>query len=199
MVYLFIALFGILFYGCKILNEKSQLKEYYKTQEKINQTRELINNRVSADYELQLWAKEYVECGNNYTQICENFGKCFEFVFGDNWQNILVIPNNQRISYSYYLPSQHIYWVYHLLLASRGKIDNMRVSSGFGVGGLEDKDINLKFAECIERCLADNGTNVNLVLELDNLCAGVKRTPKDICGGYIKIKEFCNYPTHKLW
>lgn len=130
---------------------------------------------------------------------------CLGYLFrervGINWKSKLQIPKGYACKTLAMYPDKHEYWIYHLPLARQGKIDIFIISSsGYGIGGIYSKDMCVKFAECIEGRLLSAGTKgVRLALELDNLCYGRRRTPTELCGGYIKIESLCHYPTHRLW
>lgn len=122
------------------------------------------------------------------------FGEYFNFVFGSEWKNKLEIPNGYSVDVSTILyPHQHVYWVYHLLLANKGKIDRWCMTQGFGVGGIQDKETNIKFAQCIEKCMYKSGNQIDIVLELNRV------TPKECYGGKLKLRQMCLYPTSKMW
>lgn len=73
---------------------------------------------------------------------------------------------------------------------------------GFGcpIYGINEKDMTVKFAECIEGQLLNAGLrDIRLALELDMICGTRRRTASDLCGGNIKIESLCHHPTHRLW
>lgn len=203
MFELFIALFGGLFYAGKYANEKSKLNAFDKNQRIWQATLDDIREKYEANYELEQWAKNFISSGEHFDEICNLFANDFRYVFGDDWRSQLRIPPRppaldpkvyKKDAYSFLLPANHIYWVYHLLLATKGKIDSWSILSGFSIGGIDNKDMNVKFAECIERHLVGAGVQgVRLALELYN------RTPDYLYGGSIKIESLCHSKTHRLW
>ena len=85
---------------------------------------------------------------------------------------------------------EKIYWVYRLILASNGKVDNGLLTQGYSVGGIMEKEMSIKFAQCIERRLISSGrTNLRLVLE--------QKDSYDM--GAIKIETLCNHPYKRVW
>ena len=205
----FIALFGGLFYGNKYSNEKAKLKAYDDRQNAWMSTLESIQSRYVASTELERWAKGFILKGDHFDDICNWFAEDFRYVFGANWKDKLRIPPKAPIldpkvykndAYSFSVPANHITWVYHLLLAKKGKIDHNIPFSGYGVGGIDDKNMTIKFAECIEGQLLNAGVRgIRLALELDMVHGTRRRASSEVCGGSIKIESLCHHPTHRLW
>ena len=207
MFEIFIALFGGLFYAGKYSNEKAKLKAYDDRQNAWMSTLESIQSRYVASYETGLWAKDFISSGEHYDEICSWFAEEFRYVFGKDWKEKLRIPTKflpmsciYGKQYPWLMPSAHVMWVYHLLLAKKGKIDQDIPGFGYPIGGINDKDMCIKFAECIERQLLNAGVRgIRVALELDYICSTKRRTSSDLCGGSIKIKSLCHHPTHRLW
>lgn len=203
----FIALFGGLFYGNKYSNEKSKLKAYDERRAIHEATYNDVQSRYVASYETERWAKDFVSSGEHYDEICSWFAEEFRYVLGKDWKEKLRIPTKflpmsciYGKQYPWSMPSAHIMWVYHLLLAKQGKIDHGVPGFGYPIGGINDKDTSIKFAECIEGQLLNAGVRgVRLALELDYICSTKRRTSSDLCGGSIKIESLCHHPTHRLW
>lgn len=204
----FIALFGGLFYTNKYFNEKAKLKAFDFRQKEQLATLADIESKYSASLELEQWAKDFISSGDHYDEICTWFAEDFRYALGRDWKEKLLIPTEflpmtriyRKQDYPWVMPSAHVMWVYHLLLAKRGKIDHWAITSGFPIGGLSEKDMNVKFAECIEGQLMNAGVRgVRLALELDYMYGTTRRTSSDLCGGDIKIEALCNHPTHRLW
>ena len=159
-----------------------------------------IDSRYVADLEIRERTKEYIRCGKHFEDICNSLCNDLRYVFGADWKSKLQVPKGYAWKALALYPDRHKYWIYHLLLAKQGKIDIFVSSSRYGIGGIHSKDMCVKFAECIEGRLLNAGVKgIRLVLELDNFCSGQRRTPNDLCGGYIKIESLCYYPTHRLW
>lgn len=196
----FIALFGGLFYGNKYSNEKAKLKAFDERQKAYSLTRDDIEARYVANYELEKWAKDFISSGQHFEDICNWFAEDFRYVFGSDWKNKLRIPPVYPAPRTYMEANSHGTWVYHLLLARKGKIDHGVPGFGYPIGGINEKDMTIKFAECIEGQLLNAGVrDIRLALELDMICGTRRRTASDLCGGNIKIESLCHYPTHRLW
>lgn len=179
-------------------NQKSREADYRI--EMWKQRKNDIDSRYVADLETRERTKEYIRCGKYFEDICNTLCDDLRYVLGADWKSKLQIPKGYAWKTLALYPDRHEYWIYHLLLAKQGKIDIFITSNGYGIGGIHSKDMCVKFAECIEGRLLNAGTKgIRLALELDNLCYGRRRTPTELCGGYIKIESLCYYPTHRLW
>lgn len=98
--------------------------------------------------------------GNHYDEICRKFQKEFEFVFGSHWRDMLDIPPKpSRVDTNYIIPpgTYTADWVYHLMLADDGKIDDWVIFEGFPAGGINTAYRNMKFVQCIENRLVSKG------------------------------------------
>ena len=200
MFELFIALFGGLSIAgkCACDNRKSREADYRI--EMWKQRKNDIDSRYVADLETRERIKEYIRCGKHFEDICNALCDDLRYVFGADWKSKLQIPKGYAWKALALYPDRHEYWIYHLLLAKQGKIDIFVSSRGYSIGGIYSKDMCVKFAECIEGRLLNAGVKgIRLALELDNFCSGQRRTPTELCGGYIKIESLCHYPTHRLW
>lgn len=196
----FIALFGGLFYGGKYSKEKSKLKDYEQRRMIYDSTYDSISSRYMASFETEHWAQDFVSSGKHYDELCDWFADDFEYVFGTNWKEILHIPPIHPAPKTFIEISNHGTWVYHLLLAKQGKIDHGVFGYGYPIGGVNEKDMTVKFAERIERQLLNAGVHgVRLALELDIKYGTTRRTSSDLYGGHMKIESLCHYPTHRLW
>lgn len=207
MFELFIALFGGLYYGCKYSSEKAKASAFDARRNARAATREDIKLRYVASYEAEQKAKDFLSSGEHYDEICSWFAEDFQYAIGNDWKEKLRMPKKYlplvcvygKRSYPWSMPSAHIMWAYHLLLAKYGKIDHGVPSYGYPVGGIDDKDMTIKFAECIERRLNNAGArDIRLAFELDEM-SGIKRLPGDVCGGNIKIESLCVFPSYRLW
>ena len=195
----FIALFGGLYYAGKYSKEKSEMKLADENLDNKKMIWSSLRNKYT-DYNTEVWARKYLLSGDNYEEICNNFAEYFRYVLGDDWKNNLDIPNGYSVDYRVAMyPKQHIFWVYHMLLAEKSKIATDNIGLGFLIGGIQIKDMNIMFAKCIEDILRCKGNNVSLVFELRPDPWGQSRDANDVCGGYIKLAEFCNYPYIRLW
>ncbi len=200
----FIALFGGLFYGNKYSREKAKEKEYYN--ERIS--RESLYNDILARYgassKLESDTRELIKDTKRFKDVCfDLLSEDFFYAIGADWKE-RVFPSRIMLrpdDFKSYIPFYYISdWAYHLLLARSGKIDRMRLTNGYTIGGLDYKDIDIRFAECIEKHLINSGVQgVRLALELDDIVYGRRRSPSEVCGGHIKIETLSYFPTHRLW
>lgn len=200
----FIALFGGLYYGGKYSREQSRDLTAQKRIENHKKQRAQIEQCFAASYQEEQEAKNYILSGDNFKDICNKFADDFKYVFGNGWTKVLRIPPRAPVldpkvyrddAFSFYIPVNHIYWVYALELASRGKVDRWMLSSGYSIGGISDSDIHIKFTQRLEMYLRRYSPDVKLVLEQthENI------TPTTPYGGYIKIQPMCVYPSYRLW
>lgn len=195
----FTALFGGLYYASKHTHEQAKLNEYEQTAAAKEKCRDSLKATLCTSFQNEQNIKNYILSGHNYDRICEDFSSDFKFVFGSHWKSILKIPPLPPVldpkiykedAYSFYVPANHIYWVYRLILASKGKADNGLLTQGYIVGGVPEKEISIRFAQCIERRLINSGrTNIRLVLE--------QKDAYDT--GAIKIESLCNYQYKRVW
>lgn len=196
----FIALFGGAYYLCRYCDEKAKTKAYNTKHEKWLSLQSDIKIRYQADEKLSRWAKELILSGENYDEICEWFAEDFEYALGTDWKSKLDIPKHYPWSFTVIdFPTDipcNITWVYHLILAKYGKIDDWVIYGGFKVGDTDEAvRIHTRFAECIEWHLINAGVHgVRFALELSP-----RVSPDKIRGGQIKIESLCNYPTYRLW
>lgn len=191
----FIALFGGAYYSAKYANEKHELRSIDKEITNKNAFIRSLKSRVCADSQTEYQTAEYVKCGKHFDEICKELEEDFLFILGENWRSIIRIPKNYG---DYSSLKGHSYWAYHLLLAKTGKMDSFEFSQGYCVGGIREKDANIRFAQRIEKRLNEAGVNVRLALELD-MWYQSRRTPDQVCGGNIKIESVSYCPTHRLW
>lgn len=194
----FTALFGGLYYGGKYTHEKSKLNKYEKSAEEHKKCYNDLQSSLCISFNNEQRIKEYILSGNYYEEICREYAEDFKFVFGSKWEHILKIPPlppvlNPKVykhdAYSFYVPCNHIYWVYRLILASRGKVDHGLLTQGYSVGGISEKEMCIKFANCIEKRLRRSGhPNLTLVLE---------ENPHD--ADTIKVDSLCNHNYKRMW
>lgn len=196
----FKSLFGGAYYIGKIANEKSKRKEYDLKREKRQALYNSLSARIGAPFQICQKTKNDILDGNHYEEICEKFKNDFRFVLGVRWKDLLQIPPKIMCHESaLYASYNHVYWVYHLMLASQGKVDKGILNMGYLIGGINDAKTHIKFAQCIEGQLLNAGvTDIKLALELENVC-GKQQSSSDPYGGSIKIVGLANYPTHRLW
>lgn len=198
MFNLFTALFGGLYYGGKYTHEKSKINKYEKRMEEYEKSYNDLQSALCISFNSEQQIKEYILSGNHYEEICRQYAEDFKFVFGSKWEYILRIPPlppvlNPKVykhdAYSFYVPCNHIYWVYRLMLASRGKVDHGLLTQGYSVGGMSEREMCIKFAHCIERRLRQLGhPNLTLVLE---------RNPHG--ADAIKVDLLCNHDYERMW
>ena len=165
----FIALFGITYYIGRYAYDKVKLSAYDKSHAARESICDYIESTMTTSPQHEQDIKDYINSGDNYEDICEKFEEDFQFVFGSEWRSLLSIPH-PRIFYSKgeraYIPSNHKYWVYHLILASEGKVDSREFRRGYPISAPPSMDIQVKFSQCIERRLHTAGkTDMILVYE----------------------------------
>lgn len=200
MFEIFIALFGSLCIACRYIFDNPKNHETDVKIESWNMCKNAVEKCFAADTQTREQAKEYIRCGKHFEDICNTLHDDLQYALGIYWKSQLRIPNRYGRTEFAMLPDRHEYWIYHLLLAKQGKIDPFVLYSGYGIGGINSKNMCIRFAECIERELSIAGVQgIQLALELDYVCVGRRRTQDDLCGGNIKIASLCNYPTYRLW
>lgn len=192
--------FGGVYYAGKMANEKAKDNDYRKKVENRQSLYNRLSSQISATEQFCGIVRNQISSGNHYDEICCKFESDFEFVLGLRWKDKLKIPplvsHNKN---SFLSPVYHSYWVYHLMLASQGKVDRWILNMGYSIGGKADAEMNIKFAQCIEKHLQKSGiTDVKFGLELDDY-GGRKRNNNEPYGGKIKIIGLANYPTYRLW
>lgn len=198
MFNLFTALFGGLYYGGKYTHEKSKLNKYEKSREEYKKCYDDLQSSLCVSIEDENRVKDYVLTGNHYEEICDSYAEDFKFVFGSKWIDILRIPPLPPVldpklykdeAYYFDNPYNHIYWVYRLILASKGKMDSWSLAMGMPIrGDKKNRELGIKFAHCIERRLRQSGyPNLTFVLEEASL------------EPVIKIDTLCNYSYKRLW
>lgn len=198
MLDFFIALFGGLYYGGKYAHEKSKLNKCnYKALLRQKQ-RDDLRSLLCISTEKENCVKEYILSGSHYEEICDNFAEDFKFVFGSKWIDMLRIPPLPPVldpkiykdeACYFDNPYNHIYWVYRLMLASKGRMDSWSLAMGMPIrGDKENREMGIKFAHCIERRLRQSGhPNLTFVLE--------EATLEPV----IKIDTLCTHSYKRLW
>lgn len=187
MVYFFIALFGGLYYCIRYAYDKSKLNAFARDEAERENYYNDLRVRVCTSFENERKIQDYILSGDAYEEICDTYSEDFKFVFGSNWKNVLRIPPKPSVldpklykhdAYSFSVPCNHIYWVYRLILASKGKVVHELLTLGYLAGGEEDRAMCIKFAQRIEKRLRERGVNIRLVMDkrgrfkLDTLCIG---------------------------
>lgn len=130
MFELFIALFGGLIYGSKYFSEKAKMKAYGERQAVHQAIYNDVQSRYVASYETEQWAKDFISSGEHYDDICNWFAEDFQYVLGKDWKEKLHIPKKflpisciyGKQSYPWSMPSAHVMWAYHLLLAKKVRL-----------------------------------------------------------------------------
>ena len=201
MFELFIALFGGIYYIVKILCKQSQEINYVTKASDRQNTRISLMSKLCLDSKEEFAIQNYILSGEHFDEICDKFEEDFQFVFGEDWRNKLIIPPKppilnpkiyKRDAYSFITPCNHITWVFRLILASMGKVSSEMFSQmGYACGGDRDQEMCTKFAQRIEMRLRESGVN-DIYLMQELRCS-------DIFGQSIKIRELCTYPSCRPW
>jgi hypothetical protein len=211
MLEFLLALFGGTYYAGKYLTEKSKDQQSNLLIEQKQRIQEEYLSKYAASYDLSQQVKKDIISGKYYDDIIKKFAKDFQFVFGEDWMNQLNIPTAtcpDKIRRQYErcfsigaYPTSHMEWVYHLMLAKHGKMDEWAMRTGYGIGILARENTNMcvRFTQCIERIMRESGADIHLVLELENITPNHKRTICELTGGHVKVDCFCNYDTACLW
>lgn len=194
-----LALLGGTYYGSKTFNEKNKVKKFDYISEQRAIIRQNLRETICADYQMEKSVKDYISCGEHFDDICTEFESDFKNIFGDEWKEKIRIPPKATAlnpdiykanAYSFSVPANHIYWVYRIILATVGKVDDGLIAFGYSIS-YPDKDMCIKFAKAIERRLINAGVSeVRLVLEY--------QSKNDPCGVF-KIESLCYKETHRLW
>ncbi len=189
------AIFGGAYYALKYAGEKAQSEIFQaKLEEAGNQMKN--NQKYKSTPALEQRAR--------YTPmeiICAQFNDDLVYAMGSNWQHKLKqseIERKNRVSYDFVYRKE---WIYRLVLASYGKVDDWRIvplgKMRTGEGAKED----LRFAECVEKQLVKAG-----VTEIKfGLVAGYydkikrKRSPRDIDEGRLEIFGETTSDLYRLW
>lgn len=159
----FLALFGGTYLGAKLLSERSAIKSFDEKCDKHRKIDEEYEQLLVAPYELREEVKKRILSGNNVNEIYEELKDDLMFVFGENYREKFFLPWFRV--YGDIGDLRHSkYWAYHLLLSHKGKVDCFTYSHGFPIGGIEDKDKNIKICQRIEYNLQLNGINTRLVM-----------------------------------
>lgn len=174
MFNIFTALFGGLYYGGKYLSEKSEIKKINYDIETQSNKMESYKSLYSASYDMEYELQEYIMCGKNFEEICNTLCKELEDVLGKNWKSEIDIPNGHRVNYGCFLPDQHVYWVFHLLLSKEGKMCGSSMYSGHSIAASHTKDRNIKFLQHIENNLRERNIPVVFVYEENGFMSRVK-------------------------
>ena len=219
MFNLFTAFFGGMYYGSKSTYEKGKLKKYDDNQKIFQDKLSRIRAIYSATSNHTQMIKEKILSGRYYEVICDRYEEDFRYVFGSNWKERLSIPPKPPVlnpaqyksdAYSFYVPANHICWVYHLMLADEGKLDNWIISpvNGFSCGGENIIDMNIKFVKRIEMKLINRGVNdIRFVIKPDSCWAQNPWEPvpkpyskREMCGGKFIIEALADKEyTDRIW
>ena len=191
----FIALFGSLFYGGKFTSDKVQSRAAKQRFSKDEIVRKELLAKCEADAATQQEVANYLLSGAHYPDICDKYSDAFEAVFGDRWKNELRIPRGSRWkSNALSQPLSDAYWVYHLILADKGKMTRSAMYDGFPVSSVDNQNRDTQFVRQIENKLLKSGIEIKLVLEQTR-----KQAASHISGCRFKPEAFCNFPTRRLW
>ncbi len=196
MFSLFKTLFGGLYYGGKIINEKAKTAEAVEKNKNIRISQDDFEIAYAAPFDMEQEIKEYISCGQHYQEICDKLKEDLEYSIGADWEQQIYIPNGRYEACDFSSHSSTTYWIYHLLLAHKGKMSRWRMTTGHMINNIaiHDCDVgknktirprNIRFLQCIEKRLIENNVSVRLV--------------EDSFDYTVKPDIFCSYPSHRLW
>lgn len=194
-----LALLGGSYYGSKALSDRDKVRKFDKMSEQQATLRQNLRDTICADYHMEKSVKDYISSGEHFDDICGEFESEFKDIFGNEWKDKIRIPPKAPVlnpdiykddAYSFSVPANHIYWVYRIILATVGKVDDGLIAFGYSIS-YPDRDMCIKFAKAIERRLVNAGVSeVRLVLEY--------QSENDPCGVF-KIESICGKDTYRLW
>lgn len=199
MLDFFIALFGGLSLGKKIVSDNISKSISNKSTEYNNKLNERIKQRVEATNDLEQEIKERLLCGDYADEIYDELYDDLVFVFGSaDLNRVFPLP---RFRYNSIGDLRSpTYWAYQLLLAHRGKVSWQAYMHGFPIGGMDMKDKNIKLCHWIEYNLQQNNTDIRLYMQPGIRDDNLKWNP---CGKYIVLENnlICetNRERARLW
>lgn len=169
MIDFFIALFGGIFYGTKLLSERLSNSEYNRRSEERKNINKLMEQKIVASKELSQEAKEKAFLTKGKTaeyirSVYEELEDDFKFVFGNDVdiKNLLYLDYN--INYDTTLVNRSVHVLaYEFLLSHKGKVDCEPYIMGFRLGGSNTIERDIKFYQRLEHNLNANGAGVILL------------------------------------
>ena len=184
VVFVFFAiLFALLAYGIKAIYDD------FTTVDEGKMAKEENARMLKTKARSPLWAEDaiakWIRSGGRYDDICKEFEEDFKFIFGASWKSRLKIPPLPG-NYCFYTPGNHMYWVYRLILAARGKLDHSFFYGGYELGGTQT-EVYIRFAQRIEHHLVKNGIDIRLVME------------DTLTGKTIQAESLCRREYKRLW
>lgn len=168
MLDFFIALFGGLYYGGRYLSEKTSERNYDKESAARKEFREYLQTTYCVDYQERVRIRGYINTHRD--DVYEEFKEELIYVLGDDFRSEFDKPLPPNCG-SYVWPGDPNVWLYRLVLASKGKIDDdLGIWHGESVGAPQHRGWNLRFAEMIQKRLCEAGVeDIQLVLIRDSL------------------------------
>ena len=143
-----------------------------------NKLREHIRSTYCVDYQEKKQIRGYVH--TNLDKVCDDFQEELLYAIGEDFKTVLKQPiRPEWIGFD--CPDDPSVWLYRLVQASIGKIDDDLVWSGYHIGSLDTRERNRRFAEMIEKKLIESGvTDIKLVVpepdkncyQIESLCTG---------------------------
>lgn len=196
MFSLFTALFGGLYYGGKYAIEKAKTAEVVERNKKERISEDNFRALCAAPFHLEQEIKEYISCGQHYREICNLLREDLVYSIGADWEEQIEIPNGSYEACNFSSHSSTTYWIFHLLLAYKGKMSRWEMSMGYMVNhiAIHDGDLgknkiirprNIRFLQRIEKRLKENNIPVRLVEDSFNC-----KVIPDI---------FCLHASRRLW
>lgn len=124
--------------------------------DKLRSLQEYYKEKLEADWSIDRKVREYVLSGENYEEICKEFEEDFRYVYGEDWKSFLHIPPLSPVRepdrfplgaehHSVELENHDAFWVYRLILASKGKVKPFFSYEGYGIPYTSPKDRDMRY------------------------------------------------------
>lgn len=166
---------GILYIFTRLFIEDAGNAAYkYDTEKRsILMRRYLEELKIKKDLLIQI--KYTIICGDCYNQICNRYHEDFEFILGENWRDILGIPQKhvdlsdkdlKKLSKNKLRDfPEHTYMVKQLILADKGEWLAREAVFGYHTFDYDNAEIYMRLVHCVEKRLnIANGTDLTFLL-----------------------------------
>ncbi len=166
MLDFFVGLFGIGYYGAKILRDDFRSADYDSNKIRYDATNEGFGLKVIADESMEKEIDEMLKDRSRFDEIYELIADNLREVFGNNFRDAFVLkPYNY-----YYSPNgSHIpnqFWAKQLWLSKHGKVAKWQYKGeGYGLGAEPETKTNIQICRQIEKNLQEAQTGLRLVLK----------------------------------